>query len=1326
MNYALRVVTPVVVLTAACSSGFRPPLARTAAERPAQVSAQTDPGQTDPEAGAHHAHAHHAGHQMPTSATRKPAGPRRERKPALGGAAEQARPALEAFGRAPLAFEAHQTNANVFVSHTPAYTLHVGPGYADILPAAPGVNGQVRMHLIDANTNAKADAGSSLPGTVNYIAGNDPSQWRTSVATYAKVRYEAIYPGIDLVYYGTQREIEYDFIVAPGASPGRIALGFDGVDALALKENGDLELTHDGQALVLRAPRAYQTIEGRQVIVDSSYRVDDATRHVSLTVGDYNREQPLVIDPILSYSTALGGIAQDEGNAVKVDANGNVYVAGFTRSPNFPANGTPGGNFDLFVTKLDPTGSVLLSSAFIGGNGADEARGLAIDMDGNVYLSGVTRSTNFPTVGAIQAALNGDSDAFVLKFSTSGGGLLFSTYLGGAGLDEGNGVAIDAGASVYVTGTTRSTDFPTVFPRQSAAAGATDSFVARLNAAGSALIYSSYLGGAATDTAFGITADAAGNVTVVGTTNSGDFPLQNARQSTNGGLFDAFVTKLNPGGALIYSTYHGGDAIDSAQAVTLDSLGQALVAGTTASGNFPVLAPAQAGLGGSLDAFVSGFDHAGQLLFSTYLGGTGSDRGRGIARDGANQLYVIGQTFSADFPSINPVQPKIGGNRDTFVVMLSPPSYNAITYATYLGGGHNDDALGVAADQIGRAYITGATMYAWPDLAGASDAFVMRLSSGAAGVDSDGDGMPDEWETKYSGENMLPGDDLDGDGVTNLAEFSNNTHPLGFFTQYLAEGATGTFFDTQLALFNPGNRTAIVLLRFQIEGQAEVPLEISLPPHARRALNVEELAGLAEASFATVAESDAQIVLDRTMTWDANAFGSHAETAAPELSTKWYLAEGATHGAFDLFYLLQNPHPTQAATVKITYLRPDGLPPIELPYSVPARGRLTVNVDIQQTAPNQPQNQRPLRATDVSAKVTSDLPILVERAMYQTGGGRTFNAGHESMGITAPSTNWFFAEGATGSFFDMYLLLANPPNDTAETSDDFAATVRIDYLFPGGEVLTKENIVVPYASRKTLSVDFEDVQLADQAMSMRITSTVPIIAERAMWWPSPNWQESHNSAGSVVTSPRWAVAEGEVGGTRNLVTYILIANTSATVAKVKVSPFYEDLAIAEPRYYDIPANSRFNVDIGSEFTVSEGSKFSVLVEAQGPQELVVERAMYSNSRGVTWAAGTNALGTPLFPDATFIITPGGIFPKKMVIEEGTRVLFINRDNVGREMSSDPHPDHDICPPLNVQFLNAGQERMTGNVVQDPGLHACGIHDHNDPLNDAVKAKVIVR
>ena len=1042
----------------------------------------------------------------------------RQPSPKLGVAGEKASPAIEAFGRAPLAFEAHQTDADVFVSRTPGYTVSVGPGYAEIVPARPTAKtSQVRMRLIDANADIKADAGDALPGTVNYLIGNDPSQWRTAVATHAKIRYEAVYPGIDLVYYGNQREIEYDFIVAPGASPDRIALGFDGVEALALKDNGDLELTHDGQALVLRAPRAYQKVDGREVTVDSSYQLDDATRRVSLAVGAYDRQQPLVIDPILSYAMALGGLSDDEGNAVAVDAVGNVYVAGFTRSWNFPANGPTGGSLDLFLTKFDPTGTIMLSSAFIGGNGADETRGLAIDAAGNAYIAGVTRSTNFPTVNAVQTTLNGLSDAFVIKISATGYGIVFSTYLGGSDLDEGAGVAVDAATNVYVTGTTRSGDFPTASPRQAAHAGHLDAFVSKLSPTGNALLYSSFLGGTLSETAFGIAADPAGNVTVVGTTNSFNFPVQNAAQSSLAGLFDAFVSRMNPSGQMVFSTYFGGTEIDSAQAVTLDGIGRPMVIGTTASANFPVAFAAQPALGGSLDAFVAGFPAGGGApAFSTYLGGTGSDRGRAITRDPADRLYVVGQTFSADFPSITPVQPKIGGNRDTFVAMLLP-TYATISYSTFLGAGNNDDGLGVAADSRGRAYVTGATMYAFPDLAGASDAFVMRVSAGAIGDNENGgvgDGMPDAWETQF-GSDLLPGDDLDGDGVTNLAEYQQNTHPTGFFTQYLAEGATGTFFDTQLALFNPGTRTAVVLLRFQVEGQAEVPLLLSLPPHTRRALNVEvDIPALAEASFATVAESDALIVLDRTMTWDSNGFGSHAETAASELSKTWYLAEGATHGAFDLYYLLQNPHPTIAAEVDITYLRPDGQPPITLPYTVPPRGRVTVNVDTVATAPNQPANQRPLRATDVSAKITSrNLPILVERAMYQTGGGRVFNAGHESMGITEPSTSWFFAEGATGSYFDMYLLLANP---TKKYDDDpeLNAVVKIDYLFPDGHVLTKENIVVPYASRRTVSVDFEDPQLADAAVSMRITSTVPIIAERAMWWPSPNWQEAHNSAGT--------------------------------------------------------------------------------------------------------------------------------------------------------------------------------------------------------------------
>ncbi len=304
----------------------------------------------------------------------------------------------------------------------------------------------------------------------------------------------------------------------------------------------------------------------------------------------------------------------------------------------------------------------------------------------------------------------------------------------------------------------------------------------------------------------------------------------------------------------------------------------------------------------------------------------------------------------------------------------------------------------------------------------------------------------------------------------------------------------------------------------------------------------------------------------------------------------------------------------------------------------------------------------------------------------------------------------------------MYLLLANPPNDTPnDASDDLDAIVRIDYLFPGGGVLTKENIVVPYASRKTLSVDFEDAQLADAAVSMRITSTVPIIAERAMWWPSPNWQEAHNSAGSVVTSPRWAVAEGEVGGTRNLVTYVLIANTSSTDATVRVSPFYEDGAIAAPKEFTVHGQQPLQRRHGQPSSKSRKAASSRCWSRRRARRNSWSSARCIRTRAAcTWAAGTNALGTPLFPDATFIITPNGIFPKKMVVDEGTRVKFINRDTVGRQMSSDPHPSHEICPPINdVGFLAPGQEGLTANMVLDPGLHACGIHDHADDQNSLV-------
>lgn len=463
----------------------------------------------------------------------------------------------------------------------------------------------------------------------------------------------------------------------------------------------------------------------------------------------------------------------------------------------------------------------------------------------------------------------------------------------------------------------------------------------------------------------------------------------------------------------------------------------------------------------------------------------------------------------------------------------------------------------------------------------------------------------------------LPDADPDGDGRTNAQEAADGTHPRGYVSRYLAEGATSTFFSTRLALLNPGNEAAIILTRYLKNDGSSVPNVVNLAGLRRATIDVGTLPGLDQAEFATVVESDALVVVDRTMKWDGNGYGSHAETAVTSPALVWYFAEGATHSNFSLFYLLQNAN-TSAAAVRVTYLLPSGAPIVRT-YNVPARSRTNIWV-----------NQEPgLASTDVSAtiEVTNGVPIVAERAMYLTRSGTpTFNAGHESAGVTAASTNWFFAEGATGSYFDLFVLMANP-------STTQAATVQARYLLTTGAVVTKNYTVQP-SSRFNIWVDFEDPQLANAAVSTTLTSTngVPIIAERAMWWPNNGneWFEAHNSAGATTTGTKWALAEGEVGGGSTTETYILIANTASSAASVKVSLYFEDGTSSE-KTYPVAANSRFNVPVASEFPSASGRRFGAIVESLGgaPVPIVVERAMYSNGLGTVWAAGTNALGTKL-------------------------------------------------------------------------------------------------
>jgi uncharacterized repeat protein (TIGR01451 family) len=440
--------------------------------------------------------------------------------------------------------------------------------------------------------------------------------------------------------------------------------------------------------------------------------------------------------------------------------------------------------------------------------------------------------------------------------------------------------------------------------------------------------------------------------------------------------------------------------------------------------------------------------------------------------------------------------------------------------------------------------------------------------------------------------------------------------PPGPLTRYFAEGATGTFFDGVIALLNPGSTPASVLLRFLKEDATTVNHQLIVPPGARRTVVPEALAGLEAASFSTVVESDVLVVADRTMTW-GGGYGSHAEAALLSPSTTWYLAEGATGGGFQLFHLLQNPN-TTATTVSVRFLRVAG-DPILRSYVLPPLSRTTIYVN---------QVDPALMGTDVSAVFQATQPIIVERAMYLDRPGEPFSAGHGSAGVTAPALSWFLAEGATGPFFDLYILLANP--------SDQSATVEMKYLTSTAEVFTKTHTLAPN-SRTTIWVDQEIVPGAGQALANVAVSTivtslnaVPIIVERAMWWPEGQWYEAHNSPGATSTGTRWALADGESGGPAGLQTYVLIANTSATAGSVRVALHFEDGSTAE-RIYHVMPNSRTNVPVGVDFPSADGRKFGVVIESLGdaPAQIVVERAMYADAGGVIWAAGTNALATRL-------------------------------------------------------------------------------------------------
>jgi len=651
----------------------------------------------------------------------------------------------------------------------------------------------VRLELPGSRTGARPQGEDRLPGTANYFIGNDPSKWHTSVPTYARVRYAGVYDGVDLVYYGNQRQLEYDFAVSPHADPAQIRLRFAGAREIRLTTSGDLEVKGRHGQIVFHKPELYQEADGKRQPVEGSFVVE-ANHTVAFRVGRYNPEQPLTIDPVLVYSSYLGGSGNENGgdgaNAIAVDKAGYAYVAGQTYSSDFPvtagavqrSNGAKHSLPNAFVTKLDPSGSALVYSTYLGGSGicdtydgtttcvGDGASGIALDSEGDAYITGSTGSFDFPVAAeAFQSKNKADwITAFVAKLDASGSALLYSTYLGGTGQEQGYAIAVDSSDSAYVTGGTISGDFPVTTGAFQTVLTTTDKygvFVTKFSPSGSALDYSTFLTGLADqwgptgEQPLAIALDSSNDAYVAGITISTTFPVTgNAFQKTNKSpaVGNAFVTKFNStGSALLYSTYLGGSGFygapalgDYASAIAVDRSGDAYVAGFADSSDFPVTSGAfqrvnHGNKNHSNTAFITKLNPSGSsLIYSSYLGGSGvsawypieGDIANGVALDAEGNVYVAGTTLSADFPTTgNALKKKynsVNGSLSGFVTKLDSTGSNLL-YSTYLGGSSSDSAEAIAVGSAGTVYVAGSANSR--DFPVTSGAFQQTLKDGRGG-----------------------------------------------------------------------------------------------------------------------------------------------------------------------------------------------------------------------------------------------------------------------------------------------------------------------------------------------------------------------------------------------------------------------------------------------------------------------------------------------------------------------------------------------------------------------------------------------------------------
>lgn len=630
---------------------------------------------------------------------------------------------------------------------------------------------QGRIETVDlrfpgADRAASIEGLDRQPGDSNYFIGNDAQHWVTSLPGYRRVIYRAIYPGIDLLLYGQGSEIEFDFVVAPGADPRRIRIelireGADrsdcGSDQIRILEDGGLTLTVQGGEIKLQAPHIYQQDATGRRIVDGGYLLDQDNR-VSFHLGQYDPELPLVIDPIIVNSSFIGGGGQDTPYSMTQDAIGNIYIAGQTRSSNlpvrFPYDGTINGQSDGFVMKVNPTATTVLAATYLGGrNPGDRILDVEVDSEGRIYVCGETSSLSFPSVNPFQSTYSGNIDGFVSILSSNGSQLLFSSFLGGSSLDTITGLAVDAERNIYLTGGTRSANFPIIQAIQPDLRGQIDAFVARVDRNGD-LVFSTFLGGQDAgieeneeETGLGIALDPLRNIYLTGVTSSSTFPLVTPLQRAFGGVVDCFVVKMQSDGQrIIYSTYLGGGRADAGRAIAIDSFGQAVITGYTYFSDFPIVNAFQPVYRGNLDAFVAKLAANGQrLIFSSFLGGSDEENSGSIndstpvgsiAIDRLGNIYIGGKTSSLDFPLVLPLQSMLRGETDGFICKLDPAGA-ALLFSTYLGSSAADSisgderVTGIAVDGRGVISVTGST-------SGTDFPIVLPFQSNYGGGISDG------------------------------------------------------------------------------------------------------------------------------------------------------------------------------------------------------------------------------------------------------------------------------------------------------------------------------------------------------------------------------------------------------------------------------------------------------------------------------------------------------------------------------------------------------------------------------------------------------------